>query len=131
MLEGEMCMIRNDYNSSQLMHCEIIRFTAEDFHCKKYAKSGLRARSPSNTTELSQSEDADPFEHGGLCDDDLEDVQPAVVEGPSYLSCGNEVSVVCHLSGSSTLTPIPLACQGCRKIQRHPTKQTSSEAQGK
>jgi hypothetical protein len=39
------------------MHCKIIRFTAEDLHCKNYANAGLQAQSPSTATELSQLED--------------------------------------------------------------------------
>jgi hypothetical protein len=68
----------------------------QDLRCKKYANAGLRVQTltPPNATELRQSEEvADPFEGGGLCDDDLEDVRPTIVEheGLQYPSCGNEV----------------------------------------
>ena len=61
----------------------------QDLRCKNYANSGLRAQSltPPNATELRQPEEvADPFKSGGLCDDDLEDVRPVIVEskGPQY-----------------------------------------------
>ena len=90
-LEGEY----NEYNSSQLTHCEIIRFMANDFQHREYANSGLRGRSPA-PSNASQSENADLLNCGGLCDDDLEDIRPAVEEvgSPGLISHGNEVSVV-------------------------------------
>ena len=80
------------------MHCEIIRFTANDFRRREYANSGLRARSPASSN-ASQLENADPLNCGGLCDDDLEDICPAIEVGNlGHISCGTEVSVVRCLS---------------------------------
>jgi hypothetical protein len=52
--------------------------------CKKYANAGLcpRPPTPHNTAHNQQGDTADPFEFGGLCDNDIEDTRPAIVDGP-------------------------------------------------
>lgn len=66
-----------------LIYCEILRLTMQDLVCKKYANSGVRSRPPTklNAAHAQQAEVADPFEFGGLCDDDLEETRPTIVEG--------------------------------------------------
>ncbi|KAF8260211.1 hypothetical protein EI94DRAFT_1706466 [Lactarius quietus] len=82
------------------------RFTAEDLRCKNYANSSLRARylTPPDAAEPQQSSVADPFDFGGLCDDDLDNVRPVLVKAD--------------------------ACEDRREIQRHPTRETTRQAQG-
>ncbi|KAF8256387.1 hypothetical protein EI94DRAFT_1711676 [Lactarius quietus] len=62
--------------SQQRLTHEVGRFTADDLCCKKYANLGLQAQSltPPNADEPHQSAVADPFDFGGLCDDDLDDL---------------------------------------------------------
>ncbi|KAF8272771.1 hypothetical protein EI94DRAFT_1795772 [Lactarius quietus] len=78
--------------SQQRLTHEVGRFTADDLRCKKYANSGLQAQSltPPNADEPHQSAVVDPFDFGGLCDDDLDDVHPTGVEVEG-LSRGNEL----------------------------------------
>ena len=85
----------------QVIHREITRFMAQDLHCKKYANSGLRARPlvPPNAAEPQWPEVADPFELGGLCDDNLEETQPAITEVEELqVLCGNKVILSCIVS---------------------------------
>ncbi|KAF8263173.1 hypothetical protein EI94DRAFT_1807615 [Lactarius quietus] len=66
----------NKSASQQRLTHEVGRFTADNLCCKKYANLGLRAQSltPPNANEPHQSTVADPFDFGGLCDDDLDDL---------------------------------------------------------
>ncbi|KAF8259013.1 hypothetical protein EI94DRAFT_1790722 [Lactarius quietus] len=54
-------------------------FTTQDLHCKNYASSGLREQSLT-PPDVSLSQITDQFVLGGLCNDDLEDARPAMVE---------------------------------------------------
>ncbi|KAH9066932.1 hypothetical protein EDB83DRAFT_2519235 [Lactarius deliciosus] len=91
----ELRSVKHSQGQQKAKH-DVGGFAAQDLHCKKYANSGLRLRSltPANAAQLQQPEVADPFELGGLCDDDLEETCPVVAEvkGLQYnLSCGNEL----------------------------------------
>ena len=81
----------------------------QDLHCKKYINSGLQSRSP---TPLSDAQSqADSFGIGGLCDDDLEESYPIVVEneGPQKrISHGNDVCIVSCLLEMLTSIPTSL-----------------------
>ncbi|KAN0132292.1 hypothetical protein V8E53_009892, partial [Lactarius tabidus] len=71
---------------------DVGRFTVQDLRCKKYTNSGLRSRSPTPLSVVRSQ--VDSFELGGLCDDDLEESYPAIVEtkGPQkHTSHGNEL----------------------------------------
>ncbi|KAN0134486.1 hypothetical protein V8E53_007632 [Lactarius tabidus] len=60
------------------------KLSTQEFMCKKYANAGLRPwpPTPHNAAHNQQGDTADPFEFGGLCDDDIEDMHPAIVDGP-------------------------------------------------
>ena len=76
--DGELCAQRPPPDSLQKL-----RLTMQDFGCK-YANSGLRPRPPTppNAAHDQQEEIADLFEFGGLCDDDIEEMRPTIVEAP-------------------------------------------------
>ncbi|KAH9013111.1 hypothetical protein EDB85DRAFT_2098465 [Lactarius pseudohatsudake] len=107
-------------------------FTAQDLHCKKYANSGLRLGSltPANAAQLQQPEVADPFELGGLCDDDLEETCPVVAEvkGLQYnLSRGNEVLFAHHPIRNINLGTKPqAACKVSRRLSAPKSKATKA-----
>ncbi|KAH9025701.1 hypothetical protein EDB83DRAFT_2656378 [Lactarius deliciosus] len=91
----ELRSVKHSQGQQKAKH-DVGGFAAQDLHCKKYANSGLRLRSltPANAAQLQQPEVADPFELGGLCDDDLKETCPVVAEvkGLQYNpSCGNEL----------------------------------------
>lgn len=102
----------------QLICHEIVRFTAQDLRCKKYTNSGFRSRplTTPSAAELQQPEVADPFELGGLRDDDLEESQPPIAEvkGPQA-SRKNEVFLASHLIGSLISILILPACEDRRE----------------
>jgi hypothetical protein len=97
-----------------------------DLDCKKYADSGLRPRPLTlhHAAQLQQVEVADPFELGGLCDDDLEETHPAIVEveGLQHNPRGNEVFLVHYLIRSLTSIFVLPACEDLREKQRHPRR---------
>jgi hypothetical protein len=81
----------------------------QDLRCKKYTNSGLRSRSPTPLSVVRSQ--VDSFELGGLCDDDLEESYPAIVEtkGPQkHTSHGNEVRLVHNLLRMLTSIPTSL-----------------------
>ena len=82
----------HDHYRSALIYSEMSRFTAQVLHSKNYASSCLRQQSLT-PPDIALSQITDQFVLGGLCDDDLEDTCPAMVEQSQQdiTSCRNEV----------------------------------------
>ncbi|KAF8263106.1 hypothetical protein EI94DRAFT_1807763 [Lactarius quietus] len=72
---------RNEKSQAGTSKHSIGQFTKQDLVCKKYANFGLRQQPPTlpNTTYNEQVDMADPFNFGGLCDDDIEETRPTML----------------------------------------------------
>ena len=112
----------------------------QDFACTKYPHAGLRPqpRTPANADR----HDLDLFDFGGLCNEDIEETRPAIIEGPctglpvnrhdpnlKNVSCKNEVLLCDHLIQRLTSVSI-LAHEGQIKRQRCTPRWTAGHAQG-
>ncbi|KAH9027183.1 hypothetical protein EDB85DRAFT_1893108 [Lactarius pseudohatsudake] len=122
----ELRSVEHSQGRQKVKH-DVGGFTAQDLHCKKYANSGLRLGSftPANAAQLQQPEVADPFELGGLCDDNLEEtcLVVAEVKGLQYnLSCGNELVRVGKKTEDINLGTKPQAA--CKAPKSKATKAT-------
>ncbi|KAF8266370.1 hypothetical protein EI94DRAFT_1803221 [Lactarius quietus] len=86
---------RNEKSQAGMSKHSIGQFTKQDLVCKKYANSGLRQQPPTlpNTTYNKQVDMADPFNFGGLYDDDIEETRPTIVERPQARVTGSRGSL--------------------------------------